>query len=69
MDEAEWLACEEPVKMLRRARFRSSKRKSRLFAVACCRPIWPALIERNDLADLLARAVLVAGFHQHKCGE
>jgi hypothetical protein len=43
--EAEWLACEDPQKMLkmlsflRRLSLRASDRKFRLFACACCRPI------------------------------
>jgi hypothetical protein len=43
--EAEWLECIEPDKMLKRARFRSYPRKSRLFGVACCRRIWHHLVD------------------------
>jgi hypothetical protein len=49
--EQEWLACDDPGRLLRRARFRSHRRKSRLFAVACCRCIWRMLVdERSRMA-------------------
>src|SRR5687767_9245261 len=51
MNEREWLECDDPAKMLKRARFRSHKRKSRLFAVACCRLVWDLLVdERSRMA-------------------
>src|SRR4051812_49859204 len=37
MDEATWLTCTDPQKMLRFLRGRASERKLRLFACACCR--------------------------------
>jgi hypothetical protein len=37
MDEATWLACQDPMPMLAFLRRRASERKLRLFAVACCR--------------------------------
>jgi hypothetical protein len=46
MTEAEWLACEDPIRMLyfikqRRTMRRPIKqRKQKLFSVACCRRIW-----------------------------
>ena len=59
MTEAEWLECDDPDKLLRRARFRSYRRKSRLFAVACCRLIWDSLVDERsrkavDLAERYA---------------
>ena len=45
MTEAEWLACTDPYELLRCAGFRSYHRKSRLFAVACCRRIWASLVD------------------------
>jgi len=55
MTEAEWLACEDPTRMLEFLRVRASHRKLRLFAVACCHRIWSLLNERQrtyvDLAE------------------
>src|SRR5215510_11370184 len=52
MNEAEWLACQYPTDMLRfikqhrGMRRRKKQRKQRLFSVACCRRIWPLIV--ND---------------------
>jgi hypothetical protein len=54
MTESEWLACDDPVKMLalrgrggpslaERGRFDFSDRKLRLFACACCRQVWDGM--------------------------
>jgi hypothetical protein len=43
MNEAEWLACTDPHKMLKHVRGRATPRKLRLFAVACCRSVWDLL--------------------------
>jgi hypothetical protein len=40
MTEAEWLACADPKKLLKRLHRRTSERKRRLFAIACCRRVW-----------------------------
>ena len=45
MDEREWLECDDPEKMLKQARFRSHRRKSRLFCAACCRCLWDSLVD------------------------
>ena len=59
MTEAEWLTCDDPDKMLRQARFRSYPRKSRLFAVACCRLVSHLLVDERsrkavDIAERFA---------------
>jgi hypothetical protein len=47
MTEAEWLASDDPTPMLALGRRETGDRKLRLFAVACCRRIWP-LIRRQQ---------------------
>jgi hypothetical protein len=54
MTEAEWLACEDPAKMLlfikgyRTMRKRVKQRKQRLFAVACCLRLRPLLDDEKS---------------------
>jgi hypothetical protein len=43
--EKEWLTAADPTQMLHFLRGKTSFRKHRLFAVACCRRIWPLLAE------------------------
>jgi hypothetical protein len=70
MTEEEWLACEEPEKLLDFLRGRASHRKLRLFACACCRRLWGLLDDERsrraveageDFADgLVSESVLKA---------
>jgi hypothetical protein len=48
MTEQEWLACDEPQRMLDVFRATASDRKLRLFAVGCCRCIWHLLPDRRS---------------------
>jgi hypothetical protein len=62
MTESEWNACTDPAAMLEHLRGRSSDRKCRLFACACCRRIW-------DRFPDPANRELVAVVEEHPDGQ
>jgi len=55
MTETEWLACTDPQPMLEYLGRKASRRKVRLFAVACCRRVWPSL-EHEEFRDAVRKA-------------
>jgi hypothetical protein len=55
MTEAEWLAAQKPELMLKFVQEVASDRKLRLFAIACCRQVWPLLTDARS-----QRAVAIA---------
>jgi hypothetical protein len=50
MNEGKWLKCTSPMPMLDFLQSKLSQRKLRLFAVACCRPLWHLLDARKRRA-------------------
>src|SRR5262245_35183877 len=69
MEEAEWLACEDPLAMLNFARYWGTDRTMRLFACACVRRLWallgPAEREAVEAAERAADGLL--GEHELRC--
>jgi hypothetical protein len=59
MNEAEWLVCKDPRKMLVHLRRKAGARKLRLFAVACCRRLGP-LLENEAHRIILEKAERLA---------
>jgi hypothetical protein len=62
MTEAEWLACEEPFRLLGHLsrQDETSPRKARLFACSCYRSVWERLAEPEREGEMVRRAVDLA---------
>jgi hypothetical protein len=45
MTEAEWLACDKLSSLWWFIRYRSNKRKARLYTIACCRQVWHLFVD------------------------
>jgi hypothetical protein len=65
MTEQEWLTCADPTPMLEFLGDRGSGRKLRLLTVACCRRIWPLVMEAQcrqavEIAERFADRLVAA---------
>src|SRR5215469_16031143 len=74
MTEQEWLASNDPQKMLEFLRGKVSERKLRLFAVACCRQVWHFIgnaecLRAVDLAEQVAEENATAEDLASACDE
>jgi hypothetical protein len=54
MTETEWLACTNPMELLRWLGRRAGKRKRRLFGCACCRRVWHLIPDERSRAAVVA---------------
>jgi hypothetical protein len=61
MTEAEWLACPDPEPMLEFLGDRAPNPILRLFAAACCRRIWPLLVDSRSRTAVEAVERLAKG--------
>jgi hypothetical protein len=59
--EAEWLSFTQPITMLDLLRGNASDRNLRLFAVACCRRIWPHIADERSRTAVELAALDVDG--------
>ena len=66
MTEAEWLACEDPQKMLEFLHEYAVDRELRLFACACCRRIWHLFPDEPDRAAIEVAEQYVDGQVEHR---
>jgi hypothetical protein len=66
MTEAEWLACTDPAPMLGHLRGKTSDRRLRLFAVACCRRIWKLMVWEPSRQAVAAAERFAEGMAREK---
>jgi hypothetical protein len=59
--EADWLSFTQPITMLDLLRGKASDRKLRLFAIGCCRRIWPHIVDERSRRAVELSALDVDG--------
>jgi hypothetical protein len=69
MTETEWLCCDDPGLMLNEMESKTSDRKFRLFAVACCRRMWHLLGEEStrkvvEITEMFADGLVTPEAHK-----